>query len=320
MLVVDNHQTRYYVLPDRLQISNQLIHYQYLLQNSVKNETLLDSLRIASRELATATLGDFQKEVGNYSSLYISADGVLSLLPFESLLLGDKYLIETAEIANVPSLYLLPTLRERLQTDTLSLLAFADPKPENSLQPLPFSLKEVQWISALFKGEQCKLLTGAAAAKSFLFSPEASRFNLLHFATHSSIDHDDPLRSRTWLSPDTSGDSTNYLTLDDVMRLSLSADLVVLSSCESGGGRYQLGEGIEGFVRAFMYAGCRNVVVSLWDVEDFTSATFMKTFYQNLNHGYVSALRQAKLEMIKSPRLRYRHPYYWAPFVLVLGQ
>ena len=78
-----------------------------------------------------------------------------------------------------------------------------------------------------------------------------------------------------------------------------------------------MGEGVEGFVRAFIYAGCRNVVVSYWEVEDFASAVFMKTFYQNLSRGYAAALREAKLEMIRSPRLRLRHPYFWAPFVLV---
>ena len=76
---------------------------------------------------------------------------------------------------------------------------------------------------------------------------------------------------------------------------------------------------MDGLVKAFMQAGARNMLVSLWEVEDFTTATFMKTFYQNLSLGYAEALRRAKLEMINSPRLRHRHPYYWSPFVLTLS-
>jgi CHAT domain-containing protein len=159
------------------------------------------------------------------------------------------------------------------------------------------------------------VLTGKDAAKRFLLSPEAGGYDYIHIATHSSINPDDPLRSRIWLA----SDSAEFLSLSDVMQLRLSADLVVLSSCESGGGRFQLGEGLEGFVRGFMYAGCHNVIVSLWDVEDFATAVLMKEFYQNLTRGYAAALRQAKLAMIDSPRRRHRHPYYWAPFVLVEG-
>jgi hypothetical protein len=142
---------------------------------------------------------------------------------------------------------------------------------------------------------------------------DLSQYQIVHAATHSTINYDHPSRSRIWLSADTSDTSVeSYISLDEVAQLKLSADLVVLSSCESGGGDLDIGDGMNGFVRALMSAGTRNVVVSLWEVEDFTTAAFMKSFYENLGMGYADALRASKMEMISSPRLKHRHPFYWS--------
>jgi len=308
-----------YRLPSRSLLTEQFANYAALLQRSVHDESLTDSLRNTANVLAKAVFGPFFDKLSLYDRLYISADGALSLLPFEALVCDGKYLIERSQVAYVPSLQLLTGVSKTSTPAQPRLLIIADPMPSDKLRPLPYSLKEAQWISDLFPADHCQILAGKDAARSILMSPEISQYDFIHFATHSTVNRDDPLRSRIWLSPDTSADSSDYLSLRDVTRLSLPADLIVLSSCESGGGRFQLGEGIEGFVRGFMSAGCRNVVVSLWDVEDFASAIFMKEFYRNLRLGYASALRQAKLSMINSPRLRLRHPFYWAPFVVVEG-
>ncbi|MEW6206790.1 MAG: CHAT domain-containing protein [Acidobacteriota bacterium] len=79
------------------------------------------------------------------------------------------------------------------------------------------------------------------------------------------------------------------------------------------------GEGIVGLTRAFLYAGARSVVVSLWDVQDSSTAEFMKRFYRHLRKGEKNsdALRRARLDMIRSSVLAYRHPYYWSAFVMV---
>jgi CHAT domain-containing protein len=306
-------------LPSRSLLTEQFANYAALLQKSVQDESLIDSLRNNAETLAKTVFGPFFDKLSRYDRLYILADGALSLLPFEALVCDRKYVIERSEITYIPAMQLLPETFDNEVPAQPRLLIIADPQPSDKLRPLPYSLKEAQWISELFPADRCKILAGKNAARSVLRSPEISQYNFIHFATHSTVNRDDPLRSRIWLSPDTTADSSDYLSLRDVMQLSLPADLIVLSSCESGGGRFQLGEGIEGFVRGFMSAGCRNVVVSLWDVEDFASAIFMKEFYRDIRSGYASALRQAKLSMINSPRLRLRHPFYWAPFVVVEG-
>jgi len=319
LVVVTRDSLHLHELPARSLITEQFAEYSSLLQRSAKEESLIDSLRQAARSLTGTVFGLFADELPRHDRLYISADGALSLLPFETLIWDDKYVIECCEILYIPALEFLSAGHDRPMPAQPRLLLIADPTPSDKLRPLPYSLQEAQWISELFSSDHCRTLTGRDAVRSVLLSPEMSKYDVIHFATHSTMNQDDPLRSRIWLSPDTTADSGGYLSLYDVTQLSLPADLVVLSSCESGGGRFLLGEGIEGFVRGFMSAGCGNVIVSLWDVEDFASAVFMKEFYRNLQLGYAVALRRAKLSMIGSPRFRLRHPFYWAPFVLVKG-
>ncbi|MCX6833130.1 MAG: CHAT domain-containing protein, partial [candidate division Zixibacteria bacterium] len=245
-----------YRLPSRSLLTEQFANYAALLQRSAREESLIDSLRSAAETLAKAVFGPFFDKLSRYDRLYISADGALSLLPFEALVCDGKYVIERSQVAYIPSLQLLTAASKTSMLEQPRLLIIADPMPSDKLRPLPYSLKEAQWICELFPANRCQILTGKDAARSILMSPEISKYNFIHFATHSTVNRDYPLRSRIWLSPDTTADSSDYLSLRDVMQLYLPADLIVLSSCESGGGRFQLGEGIEGFVRGFMSAGC----------------------------------------------------------------
>jgi len=102
----------------------------------------------------------------------------------------------------------------------------------------------------------------------------------------------------------------------EVFNLRLNANLVVLSSCQTGLGQFIKGEGIEGISRAFFYAGSSSVVMSLWTINDQVSSQFMERFYYHLKNSedLAQAIRQAKLEMIDSGVVS--HPYYWAGFIL----
>jgi CHAT domain-containing protein len=109
-----------------------------------------------------------------------------------------------------------------------------------------------------------------------------------------------------------------FLEVSEISRLDLDCDLVVLSACQTGRGQLLSGEGIVGLSRAFLYAGARSVVVSLWNVSDISTGQLMKNFYQNLTAGQsnAAALRRAKLQMLSSGK-EARHPYYWSSFVMV---
>ena len=109
------------------------------------------------------------------------------------------------------------------------------------------------------------------------------------------------------------------MQITEIMRLRLNADLVTLSACRTGLGKMVSGEGVLGLTRAFLYAGSRSVVASLWNVNDTATAELMKIFYQNLRRGLSKdeALRQAKLRLLHGKQQNWHHPYFWASFVLV---
>ncbi len=92
--------------------------------------------------------------------------------------------------------------------------------------------------------------------------------------------------------------------------------MVTLSACETGLGKISKGEGIIGLSRALIYAGAKNIVVSLWKVSDNSTAELMIDFYDRLNgNNFSESLREAKMELMKDPK--YADPYYWAPFILI---
>jgi CHAT domain-containing protein len=140
---------------------------------------------------------------------------------------------------------------------------------------------------------------------------------VIHFATHGVLNETQPEKSGLILSlVNKKGQSVDgYLRLGDIYNLKLSADLVVLSSCDSGLGKDLSSEGIIGLPRAFLRAGAKSVIATLWKVEDRATAELMTHFYAHLHQGESpsSALRSAQLEL--SREKQWSDPYYWAAFV-----
>jgi CHAT domain-containing protein len=150
-------------------------------------------------------------------------------------------------------------------------------------------------------------------------SNELDQYRIVHFATHGIINNYHPELSGIVLSlVDAKGQPQNgFLRLYDLYNLKLSADLVVLSACQTALGKEIRGEGLVGLTRGFMYAGAPRVIASLWQIDDRASAEFMKRFYgallgQKLRPA--AALRAAQVSMSKDPR--WHQPHYWAAFTL----
>ncbi|HET9399804.1 MAG TPA: CHAT domain-containing protein [Candidatus Acidoferrales bacterium] len=188
-----------------------------------------------------------------------------------------------------------------------------------SLTPLPYTRQEVLAIGSLFPAAQRRLFLGREDREEAVKSEKLDDYRYIHFASHGLMDELRPGRSGILFSPSLSSSEPGFLQVNDILHLKLNADLVTLSACSTGLGRLVSGEGILGLTRAFFYAGARNVVVSLWNVNDSATAVLMKEFYANLNRGLdeKTALQQAKLRMLRNANPLWRHPYYWAPFVLV---
>lgn len=188
-----------------------------------------------------------------------------------------------------------------------------------SLTPLPYTRHEVLTISRLFPPSQRQVYLGAEAREETVKSAKLDEFRYIHFASHGFIDEAKPDRSGILLSRDPHSAEDGVLQMAEIMRLKTNADLITLSACSTGLGKLVNGEGIIGLTRAFFYSGARNVAVSLWNVNDSSTAALMEVFYQNLNRGLTksAALRQAKLALLHGKTVTWSHPYFWAPFVLV---
>jgi len=145
-------------------------------------------------------------------------------------------------------------------------------------------------------------------------------FKILHFATHGFIDDRVPALSGLLLAPGAAPNGDDgYLRLNEIFNLKMDADLVVLSACETALGKEVRGEGMVGLTRAFFYAGARSVIASLWMVSDQSTALLMEDFHAHYlrGDGVAAALRRAKLGLLKGKDPRHRHPFFWAPFVVM---
>jgi CHAT domain-containing protein/Tfp pilus assembly protein PilF len=192
---------------------------------------------------------------------------------------------------------------------------------------LRFTGKEAQSIRACLAAAEADVLTGVQATEAAVKAASAkgllAQARYVHFATHGILGVDTGQPAALVLSlvgndgeHDTDGGiNDGFLRLDEVTRLKLNADLVVLSACETGKGRLYAGEGVTGLARAFLYAGSRGVVCSLWAVDDRETAALMTRLYGGLKDGQraADALRAAKLAMIRAGKA----PVYWAPFILI---
>jgi CHAT domain-containing protein len=197
----------------------------------------------------------------------------------------------------------------------------------NPYKRLPYSGEEILAVRAACRAAaDDPALTGAAATEAAVKAASASgalaRYRYVHFATHGTLGMDSRRQPSLVLSlignngkADALGANDGFLQMDEVMQLKMNADLVVLSACDTGRGRLYAGEGVRGLARAFQYAGCRDVVCSLWRVSDRETARLMASLYDEMagkGRPAGEALRAAKLGLIKAGK----PPLYWAPFVL----
>jgi CHAT domain-containing protein/tetratricopeptide (TPR) repeat protein len=188
-----------------------------------------------------------------------------------------------------------------------------------SLPRLTASQQEAKAISAMVSFDRQFVAMGFDANKTAAMSSELSRYKIVHFATHTLLNDSYPDLSSLVLSlVDKDGKPQNgYLLLRDIYNLKLSAELVVLSACETALGKEVKGEGLMSMVRGFMYSGTPRVLASLWKVDDEATAELMTEFYKELLQNKrtpAAALRQAQItQMQKKSR---QSPFFWAAFQL----
>jgi len=248
----------------------------------------------------------------------------------------DRPLGIGTEIVYVPSASVWGELRSTLQNRSpapRSAVVFADPvfdagdsrvhaissAPVVVLPRLLHANEEAQAIGQAAPARDTRIITGFEANLDMLRSLDLTQFRYLHFATHAVINDIDPERSGFTLSLVRSDGNSRlgFVSGNDLAKLRLRSDLVVLSGCETAIGPFVRGEGIVSLVRPLFQAGTRAVLATLWPVEDEASAAFMKAFYRSALGGAspATALRVAQESLSQSQR--WRDPAFWSGYVLV---
>jgi CHAT domain-containing protein len=332
-----------------------------------KGDSDLGDLQTRLGVLGKTLLGPVASVVSGKKRLLVLPDGVLNVVPFDLLSAGAPYrpLVDDTTVQLLPSLqlFLSPT---PAQPPATALLAVGDPtyaaphaatgdadgaddgttrgnKYLGYFTALPETRDEVKRIAALFEVGKVKTLLGADASESNVKKVDFGQYGFLHFATHGVLGRDVPGIAEPAIVLANEQGEDGFLTASDAMKLHLNAQLTVLSACKTGAGDYQSGEGVMGMSRAFLVAGSRSALVSLWSVDSAATEALMVDFYKQFKAGIApaEALRRAKLTVRNggggavaparglvldadkraavpiAATAEWKHPFYWGAFVLV---
>ena len=183
------------------------------------------------------------------------------------------------------------------------------------LYPLVNSEEEVNYALQLYGGEK---IVGKDATESN-FKAQAGDYSILHFAMHTILDDENPLASRLIFANDDDSLQDGFLNTYEIYNLDLTADLAILSACNTGSGNISSGEGIMSMARGFIYAGVPSIIMTLWAVDDYSSTYIVKKFYDGLKEDKDKnvALHDAKIDFLDNSNQLNSHPYFWAAYVQI---
>jgi CHAT domain-containing protein len=287
-------------------------------------------------------------EAKTAARLIIAPDGALNLLPFEAVRDNQgEYLLKSRVISYVPSGTILDVLRRARKNESAAspFLGVGDVAYENQggagrripapdtvrgqvlrgmadlsglqLHDLPQTRREVEEIGKIV-GPEAVMLLGKDATETAFKKEPLDQFRVLHLAVHGFADTQYPERSALVLGTDPKSGDDGLLQVREIIRLRLNAELTTLSACDTGVGKLQGQEGVSSLVEAFLVAGSKSVVASLWSADDTFASALMERFYLRLGRGEDtgSALRDAKLDLLAKYGEQ-ASPFYWAAFIAV---
>lgn len=322
------------------QLHKVVSDYDYLRNHPQKaEETYLETASWMYQELLAPVLKDSEE----IDHLIIVADGILAHLPFEIFLTQAPktpsnwsdmpYLLKDYSISYNYSAALWLKNKEGVKIkNNGKVLAFAASyegglsasstrrlpvysRLRQALQALPAAKEEVEALEQLYIGD---FIFGKAASEAN-FKRNAKDYAVIHLAMHGMLNEKRPLLSSLAFTENGDTLENNFLQAYEISKMKLNANLVVLSACETGYGRFEKGNGTASLARAFMYAGIPSLVVSLWQVNDEATSIMMQLFYARLADGMskAEALQQAKLSYLESVDGFGAYPAFWSPFILI---
>jgi CHAT domain-containing protein len=319
--VINAAGLHYFHLPKRAEIDPMVKVYR---QAIVDGRDVLSSDVAAGEQLYSLLVAPARNLVARNSRVILFPAESLYGLNFETLVVPGEnphFWIEDVVLSTASSLDLLRATNQNPIAKERNLLLVGNPDPPNQDFPyLALGPVEMHKVSEHFAEAHRSLLEGKQATASEYVRSHPERFAYLHFVTHGTASQTRPLESAVILSKE--GDSYK-LYARDIVAHPLAAQLVTISACNGAGKRTFAGEGLVGLSWAFLRAGARNVIASLWEVSDSSSTPeLMEALYEGIDRGEdpAAALRQAKLSVLKSnSKTVFRKPFYWAPFQLYVG-
>jgi CHAT domain-containing protein/tetratricopeptide (TPR) repeat protein len=323
---------------------------------AIEDAKLVSDIEEIRQELSSWFSKALPTEVLKARRWYVSPDGPLALIPLDTLKADGSFLIVTHDISLIQSISLMSLSRERLkrysQGERSQMLAIGDPtysvapsgapppeKPSSGIDALrgptegavgqmtwpnlPGSAKELSELASLFDlkaGDD--LFSGSAASETTVRRLQdegrLQRFRYVVFSTHGYLDQRNPELSGIVLSQTNLGENEDgYLRASELSAFDFRTDLVFISACETGVGKWVSGEGILGLPFALYAGGNASTILTLWPVLDGSTAEFVERFFRKLKDGKLpgAALSETKREFIVEADPAKRRPIVWAPFV-----
>ncbi len=286
----------------------------------------LDDFRNTSEELFQSLINNsLQQTPNSVEHLIIIPDDLLAYLPFSLLLKKEDesskhrsfktlpYLFKQYGISyNYSAAFWLKYLNKKPAPTQNDFIGFAPTfsayNSGKKLSPLSCNTREVDQIAKHFQTKDIHLERDATLEE---FKTNATNYRIIHLATHTTLDNQNSAFNRIYFSD-------HYFSQNDLHQVKLNASLAVLSACNTGSGELKKGEGVMSLSRGFIHAGCPSILMSLWSVDDCTTADIMLNYYKGLKAGKTKevALLVAKEDYLKNTEdILQAHPYYWAAFV-----
>lgn len=346
------HITRQSIKAHRLPDEKKIASLAERFIDAVRNGSTTDSDHISlGKPLAELLLSGTDLSIHN--RLYVVTDNVLSQIPFVALPVDfansktDNYLIDHAKVSYLPALRFLHEARSssRAIEQPKRAIVFSDPvysvederlsklatgfvgrkalsKTSSAgvnWQRLPSSALEADAIASAFGHANVKTFSGLAATRSALVAQRFEPHDLLHLASHATVNVENTKANSIVLSlVNEQGAQNGYVDKLDILNIQPAPSIVVLSACDTASGEIVSGEGVDSLSRSMLSAGTLSVIASLWPAGDRATLYLMEDFYASLINDKASpaeALRKAQLELRGSERI-FRHPRYWANFVV----
>jgi CHAT domain-containing protein len=325
---------------------------------TTRSERIARADRLAERQaaaLASVVLSPASEIIRRHRMVVVISEGALGSIPFAALPADGRRLVETHEVAYLPSASVLPQLRanrppqrpQRIALIADPVFSAHDPRvhgnseatvapPAAGTEPddltrsasdagmhefprLIYSRQEAESIGRLLPATQQWSAMDFDANLDAVRKLDWSQFTIAHFSTHALLDTIHPDLSGIVLSlVDRDGHPRDgFVRVRDIYNMRIPADLVVLSACRTALGKEIRGEGIVGLARAFSYAGSQRVLATLWDVNDHATADLMTDVYRGLlEEKLPPATALARAQRRLARTATWRAPYFWATFVL----